>query len=203
MLLQLDLVGRSLRASASLDLATAILASGVVPGSAIDMEALAYRDRALFVGLKAPQTAAGEALLLRISDFQAALRVGAIDPQRVTRFAALPLHVAAQSGTVAQGISDMAFLPDGSLVLLANSPKGMPPDGGGALWWVRSGGAPKLLRRFAGYKPEGITLTPDGAALMIVFDRDREQPAWLREPLPPGPPTAPRAAPHPTKSAPR
>ena len=75
--------------------------------------------------------------------------------------------------------------------LMANSPKHLPPDGGGALWWLGAealrapgAGSPRLLRRFPGLKPEGVTLSPEGDALIIVFDRDRQQPLWLRLPLP-------------------
>ena len=78
----------------------------------------------------------------------------------------------------------MSFLPDGSLVLLGNSPKRMPRDGGGALWWLRPGQAPQLLRRFLGQKPEGLALTEDRRALLIVIDRDREPPLWAMQPLP-------------------
>jgi hypothetical protein len=141
--------------------------------------------------LKAPQTAQGAALILRIDKIAEAFEKGELAPKQVQRFAVVPLQVAGPTGPVIEGISDMHFLGDGSLVLLANSPKGMPSDGGGALWWLKPGAMPELLRRFPGYKPEGITTTAEGTALLIVFDRDRQQPAWLLQPLPSPPAKAP------------
>lgn len=179
MLLQLAPGGRALRVLARLDLITAILASGAIPGESLDIEAMAYRDDALYLGLKSPQTLDGAAIILRIGDFAAALRSGWLDPKKVARWQEVQLRAQGASGEVIQGVSDMSFLPDGSLVLLANSPKRMPPDGGGALYWLRPGTAPQLLRRFPGQKPEGVTLTEDERALMIVIDRDRQQPMWL------------------------
>lgn len=183
-LLQLQLSGSALKVLGKLDLATAIAASAAVPPGGIDIEGLAFRDGSLYVGLKAPQSAGGNALILRIADVLPALQAGALAPTKVQRFAEVPLRVTAAGGPAVQGISDLSFLPDGSLVLLANSPKKMPPDGGGALWWLRPGSAPRLLRRFPGLKPEGVTLTDDGQALLIVFDHDRQQPLWLRQALP-------------------
>jgi len=157
-----------------------------VPAGGVDIEGLAFQAGTLYVGLKAPQTAAGAALILRIRDVLPALQTGVLPPELVQRWAEVPLRVSAASGSVVQGISDLAFLPDGSLAIVANSPKQMPADGGGALWWLRPGGPPRLLRRFPGLKPEGVTLTPDGKALMIVFDTDRQPPLWVRQALPAG-----------------
>lgn len=183
-LLQLQLDGRALKVLGKLDLAPAIAASATVPSGGIDIEGLAFRDGALYVGLKAPQTEGGDALILRIAEVLLAIQAGAVVPEKVRRFAEVPLRVETAGGPAVQGISDLMFLPDGSLVLLANSPKKLPPDGGGALWWLRPGSPPRLLRRFLGLKPEGVTLTSDGQALLIVFDRDRQQPLWLRQALP-------------------
>ena len=146
-LFHLTLAGRELRILGTLDLATAIAESGTVPPGGVDIEALAFRAGALYVGLKAPQTPAGEALILRVRDVLPALQTGSLGPGRIERFAAVPLRVpslaagsasaagpaspAGPAATVVQGVSDMSFLPDGSMALLANSPKNMPVDGGG------------------------------------------------------------------------
>jgi hypothetical protein len=182
-LLHLGLSGRALRVLGTLDLAP-LSGAPAVPSGPLDIEALAFRDGALYLGLKAPLTASGAAIILRIPEVMAALRAGAPAAQQVQRFAEVLLSVEGPAGPAAQGISDMSFLPDGSLALLANAPKGAPPDGGGALWRVRPGAAPQLVRRFSGLKPEGITPTADGRALLIVFDRDRQPPLWLVQPLP-------------------
>lgn len=190
---------RTLQVEASVDLTALLADAQVAPEGQVDIEAMAYREDALYLGLKAPLTAQGAAQIVRVRPFAAALQRGSVAPQEIARVAALPLQVAALAGggQVVQGISDMSFLPDGSLALLANSPKHLPPDGGGALWWLGAealrataaprapgAGAPRLVRRFPGLKPEGVTLSPEGDALIIVFDRDRQQPLWLRLPLP-------------------
>ena len=182
-LLKLQVQGHALQVLAKLDLAAAIAASGVVNG-ALDIEALAYRDGTLYAGLKSPQDAQGASMILRIANINAALRQGQIEPQQIAPWLKVPLRVSGESGPIVQGISDMRFLADGSLVLLANSPKRMPADGGGALYLVRPGESPQLWRRFVGLKPEGVTMTADGRALIIVFDCDRQQPQWLLQSLP-------------------
>ncbi len=82
----------------------------------------------------------------------------------------------------------MTFLPDGSLLLLSNTPKGMSGGGGGALWWLKdppgTGDTPVLLKHFHKLKPEGVTLSSDGGSIVIVLDHDQEQPLWSRWPLP-------------------
>lgn len=184
-LLHLALSGRALRVLGALDLAQGLTDGRVVSGG-VDIEALAYRGGDLYVGLKAPLTERGEAQLLRVRGILAVLAGGRALSAAVERYADLPLRVPGPEGMVSEGVSDMTFLPDGSLVLLANSPKGLPRDGGGSLFWLRPGAPPRLLRRFPGLKPEGVTLTEDGGGLLIVFDHDRQQPLWLRQPFPDG-----------------
>lgn len=184
LLLQLALRGRMLYVVRSLDLYDAIAAARVLPEGGVDIEALALHQGSLYVGLKAPQSAQGHAIILRIAELAAWLKPGAPAPRSIERWAELPLRVPAASGEATQGISDMSFLPDGSLAVLANSPKHLPADGGGALWLLKKPQAPRLVRRFLGLKPEGVTLTEDGRALLIVIDHDRQQPLWLRQPLP-------------------
>lgn len=41
----------------------------------------------------------------------------------------------------------------------------------------------KLVRRFPGLKPEGVTLAPDGRGLTVVFDRNSRDPLWASWPL--------------------
>jgi len=183
-LYQLTLVGRALKILASIDLAGAIAESGVVGQSGVDIEALSFHGGELYVGLKSPQAPSGAAYILRIRDILPALQQGVLLPDRISRWAELPLSVEVSGGKVIQGVSDMSFLPDGSLAILANSPKKMPPDGGGALWWRKTDGSLVQLRRFLGLKPEGITLGQDDKTLVIVFDNDRMQPLWLHQAIP-------------------
>ncbi len=194
MLLLVEPSQRQLRVLGSVDLTAVrgdggglLALAGLDPSGALDIEAIAWRPDELLIGLKSPLTAAGEATILRLADPATAVRAGAVPEGAVTLWRRLPLCATASAGRVCAGISDMTFLTDGGLVLTSNSPKGAASDGGGALWWVPGSardGAPRLVRRFPGFKPEGITLSHDRASLVLVFDRDREQPVWMRWPLP-------------------
>jgi hypothetical protein len=87
---------------------------------------------------------------------------------------------------VCEGVADLAALPDGTLLIAANSPKNMPADGGGALWKLKEPHAPaELLKRFDGLKPEGVALTPTGKDVVVVFDTDGKKPLWIRLSLSP------------------
>jgi phytase-like protein len=192
-LLHLRVEGRALRVLGRVDLTTAqdgkggglLSIAGLDPGGALDIEALTYQRGALLIGLKSPLTARGSAVILRLEAPVEALRAGLIPPGALTRFRDVDLRASRPGGSVERGISDLTTLPDGSILLCANSPKGMPNDGGGALFWLKPGaGAPQLLHDFPGLKPEGVTLAKDGKELVLVFDNDLRPPLWARGPLP-------------------
>jgi hypothetical protein len=198
-LLHAGLAGKVLRVLGRVDLTEArdtdgrglLGLAGLDESGRLDIEALAYREKALYIGLKSPLTAGGGAVILRLADPAAALHAGRISPGALTRFAEVSLRVESPAGPVPQGLADLLFLSDGSLVLLGNSPKGLVPDGGGALWWLRHPGpgthTPTLLHRYSGLKPEGVSLAADGRSLIIVFDlvdQKRDPPRWSRWPLP-------------------
>lgn len=174
-LLHLALEGRKLTILGRADLTTA--RSGF-----IDVEALAFRDGTLYVGLKAPLDDKGQATILAIADAAAAIKAGAFPAGAVSVWATPRLC----PESACEGISDMTFLAGGQLLLVANSPKGAPSDGGGSLYRLAAPSAtPELVRRFPGFKPEGVALAPDGASIVLVFDRDKKQPMWLSLPVPP------------------
>ena len=194
MLLQLRLDGRTLRAIGRVDLTTArdpagrsLLQIAALPADGrLDIEAITVRDGALLIGLKSPLSTSGGAVVLRLADPAKVIAAGRIPPAGVTRQWEVPLRVEVEGRGVSEGIADMTVLPDGSMILLGNAPKGMPADGGGAMYHYRPGApSPELMRRFPGLKPEGVTLADDGASLVLVFDNDSRPPLWLRLPLPP------------------
>jgi hypothetical protein len=193
-LLHLRLEGRALRALGQIDLTTArdgkggglLEIAGLDPLGKLDIEALTYRQGALLIGLKAPLTAGGSAVILQLKSPVDALRSGRIEPGALTRYREVTLNTSEAMGRpVHRGISDLTSLADGSIVLLANSPKDMPSDGGGAMYWLKPGaGAAVLLEDFPGFKPEGVTLSEDGRGLVLVFDNDLRPPLWTRCGLP-------------------
>jgi hypothetical protein len=162
---------------------------GLPPDGRLDVEAVTYHAGALFIGLKSPLAEAGAAVIVRIADPLEALRSGKLRGKAIERFAAVPLCVPVKDKQVCQGISDMTFLPDGSLVLTANAPKGGPKDHGGGLWHLPAPAGktpPVLLQRFPRLKPEGVTLSANGRSLVVVFDRGEQAPQWTLLPLPGG-----------------
>ena len=192
-LLQLKEDKGALWVLASMDLthvkgAESLLALAGLPADGrLDIEAITYHAGALFVGFKSPLTDHGEAAILRVSNPLAALRAGKLSANAVERFVAVRLCVDGKDAQVCQGISDMTFLADGSLILSANAPKGGPKDNGGALWHLTApiGKTPAiLLGRFPKLKPEGVTLSPSGRSLVVVFDCDTQAPKWTEIPLP-------------------
>lgn len=181
-LLWLELKEQRLIVKGSFDLTTLI--SGREDD--LDIEAIAFREGALFVGLKAP-VEKGHASIMRIEKI-----VGAFDKEKPATLTAKlwadpKLEVPDAEGTlVPEGVTDLLFLADGRLVLAANAPKSGKPDGGGAIWLLAKAEAkPVLLHRFrGGLKPEGVTLSPGGKQLVVVFDRGPEISQWVQLPLP-------------------
>jgi hypothetical protein len=160
--------------------------AGLPADGRIDIEAVTFHDHALFIGFKSPLTSTGAAAIVRIENPLDVLREGKLRSENFRPFAQLRLCAAVDGQSICEGISDMMFLPSGELILSANSPKGGPKDHGGALWLVPQTAqpAPVLVRRFSHLKPEGVTLSAKRDALVVVFDRDQDEPQWTRLPLP-------------------
>lgn len=171
---------RSLRVLGQVDLTEAKGSDGEPPwprDARLDIEAITFHEGALFIGLKSPLGPEREATILKLDRPVDVLRSRTVPAGAISRWARVRL--CPTSPTVCEGIADMTFLRDGSLLLVANSPKGAPSDGGGALWRLGDKGAqPTLLKQFAGLRPEGITLDADGSRAIIVFDRGGKPPMW-------------------------
>lgn len=184
-LLHVAVEGRSLRVLGQLDLTEARLleAAKLPAGGALDIEGITFRDGALFIGLKAPLDGDGRASILRVDGVAASVAAGKITPSSVAPWSRPRLCRAHEGAEVCAGIADMTMLADGSVLLVSNSPKGMPADGGGSLWRMAGGDQPAVfVRHFPGLKPEGITTSADGASVVIVFDTDGAPPLWVRAP---------------------
>jgi hypothetical protein len=171
------------------DLTTARAPDGSPPWAVdgrLDIEGLAFREGALYIGLKSPLTAAGEATVLCLPEAVSVLKSGVIPVGALSVWARARFCVPRAGASVCEGVADLAFLSDGSLLVAGNSPKGMPSDGGGSLWkFAGPGSAPALLKRFDGLKPEGVALAPDHNSAIVVFDTDGRQPLWIRWSLSP------------------
>ncbi len=197
MLLHLGLSGYRLRVLGQVDLlqgrdssgkSIAEMAAGGAASGTVDIEALAFEGDKLLIGLKAPLSANGEASIIALPGAVAALHAGTLNPGAVSLWKKVRLCVSDATGHACEGISDMALFKNGTLVLTANSPKGMPTDGGGAIWVLKNAGSadavPELLHHFDGLLPEGVTVAADGQQLVLVFDAHRGPPKWGTWPLP-------------------
>jgi hypothetical protein len=199
-LLELALEGRQLKVRHRVDLyegkgdlGKVVEKLGFPESTPVDLEGLAFHDGALYIGLKSPLLANDAAAILRIERPAEVLARGKVGKGELLPWAEVKLTVPGADGKtpVPQGIADLFFAPDGALYLCANSPKGRPHDGGGALWRVAKPGAKptggkleaQLVRQFSRLKPEGVTVAPGGGALTVVFDRDRKDPLWITWPL--------------------
>jgi hypothetical protein len=169
-----------------LDLSVARGPDGKPPWGAgsLDIEGIAFRDGALYIGLKSPLGSDGSATILRLPRVVSVIQSGVIQDGALTVWSRTRFCVPHDGKSVCEGIADLAFLPDGNLLISGNSPKGMPTDGGGSLWKLFAPNtAPTLLKRFDGLKPEGVALSPDHTTAIVVFDTDGRQPLWIRWPL--------------------
>ncbi len=186
-LLQIAIGGdRKAKILGQLDLSVARGADGRPPwgGGSLDIEGIAFREGALFIGLKSPLGSDGGAAILRLPNVVAVIQSGVIQDGALTLWSRSRFCVPHDGKSVCEGIADLAFLPDGSLLIAGNAPKGMPTDGGGSLWKLaQPNGVPTLLKRFEGLKPEGVALSPDHTSAIVVFDTDGRQPIWIRWPL--------------------
>lgn len=166
--------------------------------AALDVEAMAFQRGALYLGLKAPLDARGEAMIWRVPNpallFDSAApaedRADLGGPAADKRFtgsgialwATAKVDVQLGGQVTSGGLSDMLFLPDGSLAL-ASTPSVADGDAG-AVWHVASPEAgslsPRLVARFPGLKPEGIAPSLTAGKLMVVFDTGNLTP-WYQE----------------------
>jgi hypothetical protein len=186
-LMQLALgADRQAKVIGQVDLSVARTVDGKLPWESgpLDIEGIAFREGALYIGLKSPLTADGRASVLRLPDVVSVVKSGVVPAGALSLWSRTRFCVPREGQTVCQGIADLAFLPDGSLLVAANAPKGMAADGGGSLWKLSApNSTPTLLKRFDGLKPEGIALAPDHTSAIVVFDTDGRKPLWIRWPL--------------------
>ncbi|MCC6554512.1 MAG: biotin/lipoyl-binding protein [Polyangiaceae bacterium] len=208
-LLRLRPDGSGFRADGEVHLAELIDAAGAPIATALglqegtrplDIEGLAFRGGALFVGLKAPLDDKDNAMIWRIATPRA-LFDGArarSDPKRLedaglSLWARVRVDVEIGGQPVPGGISDLCFFPGGDLAI-ASTPS--TADGeAGALWRVDHGPiegaappnpppsearslAPRLVRRFPGLKPEGLAPSLTPGKLMVVFDAGSATPSF-------------------------
>ncbi|MGK3969311.1 HlyD family secretion protein [Sorangium sp. So ce118] len=212
-LLRLRPEGRGFRVDGEIHLAEVLdavparaAALGLPGGTrALDIEGLAFRQGALYLGLKAPLDPQGNAMIWRIAapgalfGGEGAVAVEAASAKKKQRTAAEAARFeAARASLWARarvdvelagrptpgGISELLFMQDGSLAV-TSTPSTEDGDAG-ALWRVDRPEAgvlaPRLVQRFPGLKPEGLTPSLAAGALMVVFDAGSAAPSFQELP---------------------
>ena len=159
---------------------------GVVDTHLLDIEGMACRHGALYLGLKAPADAQGRAIIWRISAPERLLH-GDLAGAAVTMWGAVQLDVEIEGRRVDGGIADMMFVSDTRLLVAATTSGTDAKHQTSALYAVvqRDGALHATrLRTFPGLKAEGITAAPDPHRLAIVFDRGSRPAMWLELDMP-------------------
>lgn len=196
-LLKLAPEGRGFRTEAEVRLVSLIEAAGDaemaklgLPAGTreLEIEGMAYFQGSLYFGLKSPLDAQGNAILWKAPDPKALFSSTQLSATGLSLWARARLEAEVDGRAVAGGISEILFLPDGSLILTSTSSKEQGTTESGKLWRVPSPAAgtlsPELVKSFPGLKPEGLCLTPAAGKLAVVFDTGASTPMWLEMPWP-------------------
>jgi multidrug resistance efflux pump len=127
----------------------------------VDLEGLAYQDKALLLGYKAPLSA-GRSVILRLSQLDALFDKRQIPAGAVSIF--LRLRLQREGASRQEHLSGLTYR--GGQLLITSTAKGQ-----GSLWRLTKANTPELLRAFDGLRPEGLALSADPKQLIVVFDQ--------------------------------
>ncbi|HWU89319.1 MAG TPA: HlyD family efflux transporter periplasmic adaptor subunit [Kofleriaceae bacterium] len=177
--------GAGYRADRQVQLASSLAASGVaarlgVDLDRLDIEGMAYRAGALYLGLKAPLDAQGRATIWKIAAPDKLLD-GDAAGAGIAVWSTVALPVTVDGKPVPGGIADLVFVSDTTLAVGATAPGAHHQDG--AVYVIANGRATRL-QSFRDLKPEGVALSATAGQLVIVFDRGRDVPLWTELALP-------------------
>jgi multidrug resistance efflux pump len=154
----------------------------------LEIEGLAVRAGTLYLGLKAPLDSEGRSSIWRLSNPRAAFDRGAIDLADLELWARVALTAESDGREVAGGISDLLFLPDGTLVIATTPAVAEATRESGRVFYVSDPQpgvlVPQAYRSFEGLRPEGLSVTPAPGRLAVVFDAGDAGPRWVELPWP-------------------
>jgi hypothetical protein len=159
---------------------------GVVDTELLDIEGMAYRSGALYLGLKAPLDVDGRAIIWRVAAPERLLD-GDLAGAGVAVWGEVKLDADIEGRTGHGGITDMMFVSDTRLLVTATASGIDARRPSSALYAVtRSDGAlhAARLRGFPDLKAEGVAAAPDPHRVAIVFDRGSRPAMWLELDVP-------------------
>lgn len=154
---------------------------GVLDSTTLDIEGMAYRDGALFLGLKAPTDTDGRAMIWKVAAPDKLL-AGDLAGAQLSVWARVKLSVQADGRGVPAGIADMAFFDADTLAIAVTASGFNPQTQAGAIYTVKASGGDltaRHVRTFPGEKPEGLAVVPGGKALAVTFDRGKDAAQWV------------------------
>jgi hypothetical protein len=136
---------------------------GIAEGiTTLDIEGLASRDGALYLGLKSPLDLKGAELEL---------------------WGRIALKSGADGREVPAGVSELLFHPEGPLGVAATPTSGDPDHVTGRLYIVarpeKGVLEARVWREFPGRKPEGLSHSATQGRVTVAFDAGAENPDWV------------------------
>lgn len=152
----------------------------------LDIEGLALRDGALYLGLKSPLDETGHALVWRLGHPGVLFDSSSLEAAGLELFGRVKLEAGSAPTAPAGGISELLWLPDGGL-LIASTPSSQDAEQG-AIYLVPSATSEgpwkaKQLGGFEHHKPEGLALSLRSSdQVVVVFDAGAREPYLLEMP---------------------
>ena len=157
---------------------------GIAEGiTTLDIEGLASRDGALYLGLKSPLGSDGRALIWRMGKPDVLLDGGDLKGAELELWGRIALKSGADGREVPAGVSELLFHPEGPLGVAATPTSGDPDHVTGRLYIVarpeKGVLEARVWREFPGRKPEGLSHSATQGRVTVAFDAGAENPDWV------------------------
>ena len=127
-------------------------------------------------------------MIWKLDDPDTFLRTGQMSDAQLTLWSTVDLPAQADGQDVPAGLSELLFLPNGSLLMTSTPSTGDGTSPTGFLSYApkpsRGLMSATVVRSFEGLKPEGISLSANPGHVVIAFDKGNELPDWTEVPWP-------------------
>ena len=154
----------------------------------LEIEAMTYWNNELYLGLKSPLSQTGHAIIWKFRNPDAFLRNGNISDAGLQHWASVQLPARIDGRNVPAGISELLFLPNGSLLITSTPSTADNGVSSGAISYSHQP-SPGIfqtltLKEFPGRKPEGLSLSAKPGHIVVTFDKGADTPEWVELPWP-------------------